>query len=180
MLAWNRSPTKLGVSIPGQHPVPEKHCGRGKNYYRLSAVVFLVRKGPFGIPQFHAERMSHEWTPIAEKKRAYTTTTESFFLENFSGLKEKLSRPVIDTETLFKNQENHIYHWNLSSVAPIFSAKKSSPLKQGGVCFLFSQNRMIPIAAQRTQGVWGPISAFWGELWLPTNASDSNRGESSR
>ena len=36
-----------------------------------------------------------------------------------------------------KNHENHIYHRNLSSVAPIFSAKKSSSLEQRGVCFLF-------------------------------------------
>ena len=37
----------------------------------------------------------------------------------------------------YKNQENHIHHRNLSSVDPIFSAKKSSALEQGGVCFLF-------------------------------------------
>ena len=36
----------------------------------------------------------------------------------------------------YENQENHIYHRNLSSVAPIFSAKRSSSLEQG-VCFLF-------------------------------------------
>ena len=37
----------------------------------------------------------------------------------------------------YENQENHIYHRNLSSVAPFFSAKKSSALEQGGVCFCF-------------------------------------------
>ena len=37
----------------------------------------------------------------------------------------------------YKNQESHIYHRNLSSVVPIFSAKKSSALEQGGECFLF-------------------------------------------
>ena len=36
-----------------------------------------------------------------------------------------------------KAGKNNIYHRNLSSVAPIFSAKKSSSLEQGGVCFLF-------------------------------------------
>ena len=40
----------------------------------------------------------------------------------------------------YKNQENHIHHRNLSSVDPIFSAKKSSALEQGGVCFLFPSN----------------------------------------
>ena len=34
----------------------------------------------------------------AEKKKAYTTESKS--LENFSGLKEKLSRAVVDTKTL--------------------------------------------------------------------------------
>ena len=37
----------------------------------------------------------------------------------------------------YKNQKNHIHHRNISSVDPIFSAKKSSALEQGGVCFLF-------------------------------------------
>ena len=41
----------------------------------------------------------------------------------------------------YKNQEDHIHHRNLSSVDPIFSAKNSSALEQGGVWFLFpSQN----------------------------------------
>ena len=35
----------------------------------------------------------------------------------------------------YRNQENHIHHRNLSSVAPIFSAKKSSSLEQGSVYF---------------------------------------------
>ena len=33
----------------------------------------------------------------------------------------------------------------------------------------------IRIAAQRTQGLWGLISVFWREIWLPTNASDNYR-----
>ena len=36
-------------------------------------------------------------------------------------------------------------------------------------------NRAMRIAAQRTQGLWGLISVFWGEIWPPRNASDSNR-----
>ena len=62
-------------------------------------------------------------------------------LENFSGRKEKLSRPVVDTKP-YKNQENHIHHRNFSFVDPIFSAKKSSALEQGGVCFFFSQKEI--------------------------------------
>ena len=37
----------------------------------------------------------------------------------------------------YKNQENHIHHRNVPSVDPIFSAKKSSALEQGGVYFSF-------------------------------------------
>ena len=46
----------------------------------------------------------------------------------------------------YKNQENHIHHRNLSSVDPLFSAKKSAALEQGGVCFLFSQFQINPRA----------------------------------
>ena len=69
-----------------------------------------------------------------EEKRTQPPPKENL-LENFSGLGEKLSRPVVDTKP-YKNQENHIHHRNLSSVDPIFSAKKSSALEQGGVWFL--------------------------------------------
>ena len=31
-----------------------------------------------------------------------------------------------------------------------------------------------------TQGLWGPIFVFWGQIWPPMNASDSNRGDNSR
>ena len=58
-------------------------------------------------------------------------------LETFSGLKEELSRPVVDTKP-DKNRENHIYHPEIFPLwPPFFSAKKSSSLEQGGVCFLF-------------------------------------------
>ena len=36
----------------------------------------------------------------AEKKKAYATTTERKSYGELSGLKEKLSRPVVDTKTL--------------------------------------------------------------------------------
>ena len=41
-------------------------------------------------------------------------------------------------------------------------------------------NRAIRIAAQWTQGLRGLISVFRGEIWQPTNASDSNRSDNSR
>ena len=44
---------------------------------------------------------------------------------------------MVDTKPYKNQQDNHIHHRNLSSVDPIFSAKKSSALEQGGVWFLF-------------------------------------------
>ena len=70
-----------------------------------------------------------------EKEKAHTTTTEReslgelFWPKNFPG-RRWIQKP-------YKNQESHIHQRNLSSVAPFFSAKKSSALEQGGVCFLF-------------------------------------------
>ena len=29
------------------------------------------------------------------------------------------------------------------------------------------------------KGLWGLVSVFWKEIWPPTNASDSNRGDNS-
>ena len=49
----------------------------------------------------------------------------------------------------YKNQENPIHHRNLSSVDPIFSAKKSSALEQGGVRILFPSHK---IKAQHFRG----------------------------
>ena len=72
-------------------------------------------------------------------------------LGNFSGLKEKLSRPVVDTKTLWKPRKPYIYHWNLSSVAAFFSAKKSSALEQGGVCFLFPSLGTTQISGKRSR-----------------------------
>ena len=41
-------------------------------------------------------------------------------------------------------------------------------------------NRAIRITTQQTQGLRGLVSVFWVEIWLPTNASDSNRSDNSR
>ena len=81
---------------------------------------------------------------LQRRKKRTQPPPKEIFLENFSGLKEKLSRPVVDTKTP-KNRENHIHHRNLSSVDHIFSAKKSSALEQGGVCFLFPSIAIAPI-----------------------------------
>ena len=57
-------------------------------------------------------------------------------IENFSGLKGKLSRPVVDTKTL----QTPRYPPPKSFLCRplLFSTKRSSALKQGGVWFLFS------------------------------------------
>ena len=60
-----------------------------------------------------------------EEKSVHNHHRKKNLLENCSGLKEKLSRPVVDTKTLFKKkQENHIHHRNLSSADPIFLQRK--------------------------------------------------------
>ena len=56
-----------------------------------------------------------------EEKKSTRPPPKENPLGYFSGLKEKLSRPVVDTKTLFKKpRKTHIYHRNLSSVAPFF------------------------------------------------------------
>ena len=69
----------------------------------------------------------------SEKKKRTQPPPKENLLENFSDLKEKLSR----LQKPYKNQENHIHHRNISSVDPIFSAKKSSALEQGGIWVFF-------------------------------------------
>ena len=59
---------------------------------------------------------------------------------NFSSLKEKLSRRVVDTKILLKkNRKTHIYHRNLSSVAPIFFGKEKFLTGAGRCVLSFSQ-----------------------------------------
>ena len=43
---------------------------------------------------------------LTGKKKAYTTSTERNLLENVSGLKGKLSRPVVDARKPYKNQRS--------------------------------------------------------------------------
>ena len=112
------------------------------------------------IPQFHVERMSQR-----RKKRTRPPPKENL-LGNFSGLKENLSRSVVDTETLIKTRQTISTTEIFPLWTPFFFAKKSSALEQGGVCFLFpsvrrmNANRAIRIAAQRTQGLRTKFCVF--------------------
>ena len=73
----------------------------------------------------------HGFSTLIQSRKKYTTTTEKN-VWGTSLASKKIFRPVVDTQP-YENQENHIYHRNLSSVAPIFLAKKSLSLEQGGV-----------------------------------------------
>ena len=98
-------------------------------------------------------------------------------LGNFSNLKEQLSRPVVDTKTP-KNRVNDFYHRSLSSVAPIFSAKKkSSSLEQGGLCLRFPSSiafrmsdltwqlrELLPLALGPEPPITGVSGPSWPEL----------------
>ena len=78
-----------------------------------------------------------------EKKQAYTTTTEKkSFGELFWPQRKTFQAGggfINPTET----RKTHIHHRNLSSVDPIFSAKKSSALEQGGVWLLLPRQYLI-------------------------------------
>ena len=71
------------------------------------------------------------------RKRTQPPPKENL-LENFSGLKEKLSRPVVDTKTLKKTRRTISTTEIFPLWTPFFSAKRSSALEQGGVWFLFA------------------------------------------
>ena len=69
------------------------------------------------------------------RKRARPPPKENL-LGNFSGLKEKLSRSVVDTKNTMKNQEKPSLPPKSFLCGPQYiSAKKSSGLEQGGVFF---------------------------------------------
>ena len=72
---------------------------------------------------------------VFTKKKTYTTTTErKSFGKLFWPQRQNFPGPWWIRKP-YKNQENHVYHRNLSSVAPYFFGKVPS-LEQGGVCFL--------------------------------------------
>ena len=59
-------------------------------------------------------------------------------LENLSGLKTDISRPVVDTKP-YKNEGSHVYHRKSSSVAPFLSKKKVPHWSRVVYGFCFSQ-----------------------------------------
>ena len=77
-------------------------------------------------------------TPTQRRKQRTRPPPKENLLGNFSGLKEKLSRSVVDTKTL-KTRKPYLPPKSLLCGPHFFSAKKSSALEQCGVCFLFSQ-----------------------------------------
>ena len=88
--------------------------GRG-DFSELRVVNLLWRTERKNVHNHHRKKIFWR-TFLASKK-------------NFPG-RWRIQKPC-------KNQESHIYHRNLSSVDPIFLAKTSSALEQGGVRFLF-------------------------------------------
>ena len=80
-----------------------------------------------------------KWAQNAEKEKKRTQPPpKENLLENFSGLEEKLSRPVVDTKS-FKNQENQTHHRNLSSGDPIFFCEEKLCTGAGLYMVSFSQ-----------------------------------------
>ena len=63
-------------------------------------------------------------SPYAEKKNAYTTTTERKSFGELFWPKRKTSQASGGYKNPITNQENHIYHRNHSSVAPIVFGKE--------------------------------------------------------
>ena len=112
--------------------------GGSADFNFMGAQIFLnqVSSGRQGsaIQEVHMAR--HHYT---EKKKRTLPPLKENPLENFYGFKEKLSRPVVDAKILFKT---HIYHQNLSSVAPIFFGKEKF-LTGAGRCML-SFSQIIP------------------------------------
>ena len=82
---------------------------------------------------------------MAEKKKAYTTTTErKNLLENFSGLKEKLSRPVVDTKNPIKPRKTIATTEIFPLWTPFFFLRKEKFCTGAGRCMLsFSQPTLL-------------------------------------
>ena len=75
--------------------------------------------------------------PFQRRKRVQDQHQKKMFWGTFLAAKKNFPGQWWIQEP-YKNQGNHIYHQNLSSVAPNVSAKKKcSSLEQGGVCSLF-------------------------------------------
>ena len=92
----------------------------------------------------------------AEKKKAYTTTTERKSFGELFWPKRKTFQTGGGYKSPIKNQENHIHHRNLSSVAPIFFGKEKFCAGVGRCMQSFSQNWHFN--RDRTSG----MSPKWG------------------
>ena len=116
MFGVNESTKGVIAPFLGAANLPEK-VSRNTGY-RSDSIALSRDMGPLSMSHkgSHYHRRSKIiWQPFLASKKDFQT------------------RPVVDTKITPKNQGNHIYNGNLSSLAPIFlSARKSSSLEQGG------------------------------------------------
>ena len=90
--------------------------------------------------------------PFAEKKKRTLPPPKENHLENFSGLKEKLSRPAVDTKILFKKPGRpYLLPKSFLCGPRFFGAKKSSSLEQGSVCFFYPTPGVVRMDKQETR-----------------------------
>ena len=102
-----------------------------------------------------------------EKTYTTTTTERKLFLQLYWP-QTKLSKPVVDTETLWKPAKNHIYHRYFSSVGPHFFRHNSSQ-EQGGVWFLFLGERQNGTLKGGRPKFWDIRCECRTLSWLPQN-----------
>ena len=89
---------------------------------------------------------------ISEKKKRTRPPPKENLLGNFSGLKEKLpGRWWIQKR--YENQENHTYHRNLASVAPIFFGKEKFCTGAGRCMLSLSQHINFICPRRRNLGL---------------------------
>ena len=112
-------------------------------------------------------KIREERNKRAEKKKAYTTTTERKSLgEPF--WPQKINFPGWWwVQKPYENQENHIYHRNLSSVAPIFFGKEKFCTGAGRCMLSFSQESTPPRLDSLERKPWPPEKAYQagGRYW---------------
>ena len=104
-----------------------------------------INSQTINVCNWRVHRKQFVEAPNSEKKKAYTTTTERKSFGNFSGLKENFPRRWW-IQKPYENQENHIYHRNLSSVAPHFFSKEKFCRGAGRCMLSFSRqlHKRIP------------------------------------
>ena len=118
--------------------------------------TFTIRTMPV-TPTTAAFRKRCDTNRTEKRKKRTQPPPKENHLENFSGLKEKLSRPVVDTNFkpyIKKNQENHhIHHRNLSSVDQLFFLLQRKVLHWSRAVYGF----FIPIEGALPQESFGAI-----------------------